>query len=112
MSVLRPKPPVQPRSSPAFPALTAPAFRTKLVGWAPFQICTANVITALTPNVGLTAEPPGSTTIFASVSGLNSPGLPYETCRVVSISVHSATTSDTSFTLTSGGTPALTADGL
>jgi hypothetical protein len=71
---------------------------------------TANVITALTPNVGLTAETPGSTTIFASVSGLNSPGLPYETCRVVSISVHSATTSDTSFTLTSGGTQALTAD--
>ena len=71
---------------------------------------TANVITALTPSAGLTAETPGSTTIFASVSGLNSPGLLYETCRVVSISVHSATTSDTSFTLTSGGTQALTAD--
>jgi Bacterial Ig-like domain (group 2) len=71
---------------------------------------TANVITALAPSSTLTAETPGATTLFASVSGLNSPGVQYMTCPVVSISVHSATTSDTSFTLTAGGTQALTAD--
>jgi hypothetical protein len=71
---------------------------------------TATVITALAPSSTLTAEIPGSTTIFASVSGLNSPGVPYLTCPVTSIFVHSATTQDTSFTLSSGGTAALTAD--
>ena len=71
---------------------------------------TANVITALTPSAGLTAETPGSTTIFASVSGLNSPGLPYITCPVASIFVHSASNYDTSFTLAAAGTQALTAD--
>ena len=71
---------------------------------------TANVITALAPSSTLTAEIPGLTTIFASVSGLNSPGVQYETCRVASIFVHSATTQDTSFTLSGGGTVALTAD--
>ncbi len=71
---------------------------------------TANVITALAPSTTLTAETPGATTIFAGVSGLNSPGVPYITCPVTSIYVRSATTQDTSFTLSGGGTVALTAD--
>jgi hypothetical protein len=71
---------------------------------------TANVITALAPSTTVTAEAPGATTVFASVSGLNSPGVPYLTCPAVYILVHDASSSNTSFTLSSGGTQALTAD--
>jgi len=70
---------------------------------------TANVITALTSGV-LTAGTPGATTVFASVSGVNSVGASYLTCPVASIAVRSATSSDTSFTLSTGGTQPLTAD--
>ncbi len=58
----------------------------------------------------MTAGSPGATTVFASVSGVNSVGTPYQTCRVSSIYVHSATGAQTSFTLSTGGTQALTAD--
>ena len=71
---------------------------------------TANVITALAPSSAVTAENPGATSLFASVSGLNSPAVPYTTCPVAEIFVHSAASQDTSFTLTTGGTVALTAD--
>ncbi len=71
---------------------------------------TANVITALAASSAITAENPGATSIFASVSGLNSPAVPYTTCPVAEIFVHSAASQDTSFTLTTGGTVALTAD--
>jgi trimeric autotransporter adhesin len=72
---------------------------------------TANVITALNSSKGaFTAEAPGSTSIFASVSGVNSVGVPYLTCPVASILVHSASDSSTSFTMSTGGTQPLTAD--
>ncbi len=71
---------------------------------------TANVITALAASSAVTAENPGATSLFASVSGLNSPAAPYTTCPVAEIFVHSAASQDTSFTLTTGGTVALTAD--
>ncbi len=71
---------------------------------------TANVLTSLAPSNSVTAENPGSTSLFASVSGLNSPAVPYITCPVAEIFVHSAASQDTSFTLTTGTTVALTAD--
>jgi hypothetical protein len=71
---------------------------------------TANVITALTSNGVFTAQNPGSTTVFGSVSGVNSVAVPYLTCPVASIMVHDANSSNTSFTLTTGGTQPLTAD--
>ncbi len=71
---------------------------------------TATVITALAPSATLTAEVPGATTIFANVSGINSPGVQYLTCPVASIMVHDANSSNTSFTMTTGGTQPLTAD--
>jgi hypothetical protein len=71
---------------------------------------TANVITALTPSGVFTAQNPGATTIFASVSGVNSVSVPYLTCPVVSILVHDANSSATSFTLSPNGTSPLTAD--
>ena len=71
---------------------------------------TANVIAALTSAGVFTAQNPGSTTVFGSVSGVNSVAVPYLTCPVASIMVHDANSSNTSFTLTVGGTQPLTAD--
>jgi len=72
---------------------------------------TANVITSLNSTNGVfTAEGPGSTTIFGSVSGVNSVGEPFVVCPVVYILVHDAGSSNTSFTLSTGGTQPLTAD--
>jgi len=70
---------------------------------------TANVTTSLSNGV-LTAAVPGATTVFASVSGVNSVGAPYMTCPVAKISVRSATGSTTSFTLNPTATQPLTAD--
>ena len=69
----------------------------------------AVVQTALTPGT-FSAETPGMTTVFASVSGVNSVGVPYLTCPVQSIMVHDANGSGTSFTIAPQGTQALTAD--
>ena len=71
---------------------------------------TGNVITALTANGVFTAQNPGSTTVFGSVSGVNSVAVQYLTCPVASIKVHDANSANTSFTLTTGGTQPLTAD--
>jgi hypothetical protein len=71
---------------------------------------TANVITALNGIPGLTAESPGSTSVFGTVSGVNSVGVSYTTCPVTSIYVHDASGSNTSFTLAVGGKQTLTAD--
>ena len=71
---------------------------------------TAAVVTALNGTGVLTAENPGLTQIFATVSGVNSVGQPFTTCPVSSIYVHDAGGSNTSFTLSAGGTQPLTAD--
>src|SRR5271157_4848108 len=71
---------------------------------------TANVVTTLNSGGVFTAENPGSTTIFGSVSGVTSVGTPYITCPAVSILVHDANSSNTSFTLNPGVTQPLTAD--
>ncbi|HEY1731099.1 MAG TPA: Ig-like domain-containing protein [Terriglobales bacterium] len=70
---------------------------------------TASVQTALTSGV-MTAQTPGMTSLFAGVSGVNSVGIPYTTCRVNSILVHSSSGSGTSFSLTPPNTQGLTAD--
>ena len=70
---------------------------------------TANVSTSLTNGV-LTAAVPGATTVFASVSGVNSVGTAYMTCPVASIVVTNATSGQTSFTLNPTATQGLTAD--
>lgn len=71
---------------------------------------TANVVTSLIGSGVFTAQNPGSTSIFGSVSGVNGVSTPYVTCPVVNISVHDASSSNTSFSLGTGGTQALTAD--
>jgi hypothetical protein len=71
---------------------------------------TANVITSLTGSGVFTAQNPGSTSIFASVSGVNGVSTPYVTCPVVNIFVHDASSPNTSFSLGTGGTQPLTAD--
>lgn len=58
----------------------------------------------------LTATAPGGTGIFARVSGLNSVPQPALVCPVVSIQVHDAASSNTSFNLAVNGTQNLVAD--
>ena len=69
---------------------------------------TATVNTAITAGV-LTAQDPGATTVFASVSGVNSVGARYLTCPVYSVVVQDASSSNMSFTLAPQGTQNLTA---
>jgi Bacterial Ig-like domain (group 2) len=71
---------------------------------------TANVITSLTGSGVFTAQNPGSTTIFGSVSGVNGIGVPYLTCPVVSILVHDANSSNTSFMISKAGVQPVVAD--
>lgn len=73
--------------------------------------CSGNVQiqTRLTNGV-LTAENPGATSVFASVAGVNSVGVSYETCRVAGIKVKGTETGETSFTLNPGDAKSLTAD--
>ncbi len=58
----------------------------------------------------LTANEPGSTSIYASVSGLNSTPQPTLVCPVVSINVHDANSTNTTFSLAPTGTQDLVAD--
>jgi YVTN family beta-propeller protein len=70
---------------------------------------TANVQTSLTSGL-LSAQEPGATTIFASVSGVNSVGVNYMTCPVVGIKIHDVNSDSTSFSIAPQGTQELTAD--
>ncbi len=91
-------------------SVAAPCNITSTVG--PFNFG-SNDITIAIPNTaftGLTAGVPGATTVFAGVSAVNSVGVPYLTCPVATIRVHDASSSNTSFSLASGGTQSLTAD--
>ena len=58
----------------------------------------------------LTATNPGSTTIYASVSGLNSVPEPALVCPIVSIKIHDAASSNTTFSLAPTATQNLVAD--
>ncbi len=95
-------------TNPGYGATTAPTTATLSNGTATCS-GTANVNTELTSGV-LTAQSPGATTVFASVSGVNSVGASYLTCPVHSIFVHDASSQNTSFTLAPQGTQGLTAD--
>ncbi len=71
---------------------------------------TANVITALTGVGTFTAQNPGLTTIFGTVSGVNSVAVPYQTCPAIYLQVHDADSSNTVFLMNPGSTQKLTAD--
>lgn len=95
-------------TAPGHGATIAPSTATLSNGTATCS-GTATVNTAITNGV-LTAQAPGTTTVFATVSGVNSVGTSYLTCPVHSIVVHDASSSNTSFTLAPQGTQNLTAD--
>ena len=71
---------------------------------------TANVITSLTGTGVFTAQNPGSTSVFGSVSGVNSVAVPYLTCPAASIMVHDAASPNTTFTMSAGGMQMVIAD--
>lgn len=95
-------------TSPGYGATVAPTAATLGNGTATCS-GTATVQTEITAGV-MTAEAPGATTLFSSVSGVNSVGASYQTCPVASILVHSSSGSGTSFSLTVPNTQGLTAD--
>jgi trimeric autotransporter adhesin len=95
-------------TSPGYGATTPPTTATLSNGTATCS-GTASVQTALTSGV-MTAQAPGVTSLFASVSGVNSVGTTYKTCPVTSILVHSSSGSGTSFSVTPPNTQGLTAD--
>jgi hypothetical protein len=95
-------------TAPGHGATTAPTTATLSNGTATCS-GTATVSTEITSGV-LTAQVPGATTVFASVSGVNSVGTQYLTCPVQTIVVHDASSNNTSFTLAPAGTQNLTAD--
>jgi hypothetical protein len=69
--------------------------------------------TVMSPNTTtgvLTANQPGTTNIYASISGLNSIPQPALVCQVVSIMVHDANSSNTTFNLAPTNTQNLVAD--
>lgn len=88
---------------------TSPCDITSTVGPIAFGTNNSGIV-SVTSAGQLMAGIPGATTVFASVSGVNSVGTPYMTCPVASILVHDASSSNTSFTIGQGGTQALTAD--
>jgi len=88
---------------------SAPCNITSTVG--PFAFGSNDTSIAVVNSSGtLTAGIPGATTVFASVSGVNSVGVNYLTCPVVRISVHDANSNNTTFTLNPTNTQSLTAD--
>jgi hypothetical protein len=95
-------------TSPGYGATVAPTAATLSNGTATCS-GTATVQTEITSGV-MTAIGPGSTTLFSSVSGVNSVGASYLTCPVASILVHGTGGSGTSFSLTVPNTQGLTAD--
>ncbi len=69
--------------------------------------------TVMSPNTTtgvLTANEPGSTSIYANISGLNSVPQPALVCPVVSIQVHDANSSNTTFNLAPAATQSVVAD--
>jgi hypothetical protein len=95
-------------TAPGYGATVAPTSATLSDGTATCS-GTASVQTAITSGA-MTAQQPGATTLFASVSGVNSPGAPYISCPVTSILVHQTGGSGTSFSLTVPNTQTVTAD--
>lgn len=95
-------------TAPGYGASTPPTSATLSNGTATCS-GTASVQTSITAGA-MTAQQPGATTLVATVAGVNSPGAPYTTCGVASITVHETGGSQTSFSLTPPNTQSLTAD--
>lgn len=94
-------------TSPGYGAVNPPTSATLSNGSAKCS-GTASVQTALTSGV-MTAQAPGETSLFASVSGVNSVGANYNTCAVASIVVHGSGGTGYSFSVTPTNTQALVA---
>jgi len=94
-----------PGCSPAIPCDITPT-----VGSISFYSTDYLVMSNNTTTGVLTALQPGSTSIYASVAGLNSVPQPALVCPVVSIQVHDAASSNTTFNLAATNTQALVAD--
>src|SRR5271165_2104373 len=91
-------------------SIAIPCDITPSVGPISFYSTDLTVMTHNTTTGVLTASEPGSTTIYASVAGLNSIPQPALVCPVVSIQVHDAASSNTTFNLAPTNTQALVAD--
>jgi len=89
---------------------TIPCDITSTVGPITFNSTDLQVMTRNVTSGVLTATAPGSTTIYASVSGLNSIPQPALVCPVQSILIHDAASSNTTFNLSPTGTQNLVAD--
>jgi len=94
-----------PGCSPAIPCDITPTVGPITYYSTDFTVMANNTTTGI-----LTANEPGSTTIYASVAGLNSTPQPAQVCRVVSINVHDAASTNTTFSLAPTATQALVAD--
>jgi hypothetical protein len=89
---------------------TIPCDITSSVGPITFHSTDTQVMTNNVTSGVLTATNPGSTSIYASVSGLNSIPQPALVCPVQSILIHDANSSNTTFSLAPTNTQALVAD--
>ena len=89
---------------------TIPCDITSSVGPITFNSTDRRVMTNNVTSGVLTATAPGATTIYASVSGLNSIPQPALVCPVQSILIHDANSSNTTFNLAPTGTQGLVAD--
>ncbi len=83
---------------------------TATVGPITFNSTDLQVMTNNATSGVLTAENPGSTTIYASVSGLHSIPQPALVCPIVSINIHDAASSNTTFSMAPVATQGLVAD--
>ena len=89
---------------------TIPCDITSTVGPITFQSTDVQVMTNNITSGVLTATNPGATSIYASVSGLNSIPQPALVCPVQSILIHDANSSNTVFSLAPTNTQDLVAD--
>jgi len=89
---------------------TIPCDITSSVGPITFHSTDTQVMTNNVTSGVLTATNPGSTSIYASVSGLNSIPQPALVCPVQSILIHDANSSNTVFSLAPTNTQGLVAD--
>jgi hypothetical protein len=91
-------------------SIAIPCDITSTVGQISFFSTDFTVMSNNTTTGILTANEPGSTSIYASVAGLNSVPQTALVCPVVSIQVHDAASSNTTFNLAPTNTQALVAD--
>ena len=91
-------------------SVAIPCDITSTVGPATFFSTDLTVMSNNSTTGVLTANEPGSTSIYANVSGLNSVPQAALVCPVVSIQVHDANSTNTTFNLAPAATQSLVAD--